>query len=135
MIIVSSCLAGLKTRYNGEANPNSRVIDLVSRGKAVPICPEQLGGLPTPRSCAIIINGDGDDVIQRKARVITEEGEDVTENFLRGAEETLKIAKLVGAREAILKNGSPSCGFGEKDGLGVTAALLKANGIKAVGVD
>lgn len=135
MIIVSSCLAGLKTRYNGEASPNSWVIELVSQGKAIPVCPEQSGGLPTPRNCATIIHGDGKDVIHGKARVLTEEGKDVTENFLRGARETLRIAKIVAAKEAVLKNGSPSCGCGHKSGLGVTAALLKANGIRVVGVD
>lgn len=138
MIIVSSCLAGLKTRHDGENSPNPRVIDLVRQGKAIPVCPEQLGGLPTPRPCAIIVDGNGEDVIQGEARVITEEGKDVTENFLRGAEGTLKIAKLVGADEAILKNGSPSCGceiVSQKGRFGVTAALLNANGITIAGAD
>lgn len=135
MILVSSCLAGLRTRYDGEAYPVSWVVELVSQGKAIPTCPEQLGGLPTPRPCAIIVDGDGEDVIDGKAKVLTENGEDVTENFLRGAHEVLKIAKLVGAHEAILKNGSPSCGCDKNARLGVTTALLKANGIKIVCVD
>lgn len=97
----------------------------------MPLCPEQLGGLPTPRLESQIVGGDGQDVLAGKAKVLMRDGKDVTYNFLRGAEETLKLAQLIGVKKAILKQGSPSCGFGEiyRDkkiikGRGVTAALL-----------
>ncbi len=128
MFIVSACLAGLNTRYDGESRPNKEVIDLVKKGEALPVCPEQLGGLPTPRKRSEIENGNGEDVLDGKTKVISEEGRDVTSNFICGAQETLKIAKLVGAKEALLKSNSPACS-------GVTAALLKRNGIKVKRTD
>ncbi len=130
MIIVSACLAGLRCRYDGAAKPCQEVIRLVAEGKAIPVCPEQLGGLPTPRVPAEINGG----------KVINREGVDVSAEFSRGAEESLKLAKLVGAAAAILKARSPSCGSGETydgsftgtlvSGDGVFAALCKANGIE-----
>lgn len=136
MLLVSSCLIGLKTRYDGNTNLNESVRELVELGGAIPVCPEQLGGLPTPRLSAEFRGGDGDDVLQGRARLANTDGEDVTAYFLRGAEETLRIAKMVGARRAIFKERSPSCGCrqvwidGElRDGCGVTSALLKRNGI------
>ncbi len=129
MIIVSACLANLRCRYDGAAKPCDEVIRLVSEGKAIPVCAEQLGGLPTPRAPAEI-SGD---------RVIREDGVDVTDAFSRGAQEALKIAKLVGAKSAILKARSPSCGSGKiydgsftgklVDGDGVFADLCKNNGM------
>ncbi|WP_432735151.1 DUF523 domain-containing protein [Maridesulfovibrio sp. FT414] len=130
MYIVSGCLAGLCCRYDGRDNADERVMGLVREGRAVPVCPEQLGGLPTPRpACEIVSN-----------RVLTEKGVDVTDNFLRGAEECLKLAKMVGARKAILKARSPSCGsgmvydgtFSSKlvEGDGLFAAILKREGIE-----
>jgi len=113
---------------------------MVEEGVAVPFCPEQAGGLTTPRSPSEIIGGDGMDVLQGKARVINDKGEDVTEAFVKGAEEALKLARLIGADTAILKSKSPSCGtkcvydgtFSGKlrEGMGVTAALLLSEGIK-----
>jgi uncharacterized protein YbbK (DUF523 family) len=129
MIIVSGCLAGLHCRYNGEAKPDKEVIRLVAEGKAVPVCPEQLGGLSTPRQPSEITKG----------RVFRKDGVDVTEEFQNGAREALKLAKMVNAKQAILKSRSPSCGSGKiydgtfsgllVDGNGVFAALCKANGI------
>jgi len=117
-------------------------LKLAKRERLVPVCPEQLGGLPTPREPAWIVGGDGSDVLKGGAKVISRSGGDVTENFRRGAEEALRIAKLFGAREAILKARSPSCGCGKirepfsfdklKEGDGVTAALLKKNGIRVI---
>ena len=107
----------------------------------LPICPEQLGGLSTPREQSRIVGGDGSDVLDRRAKVVMESGRDVTENFIKGAEESLKLARLFKAREAVLKTGSPSCGSGKihgnfserlKKGDGVTAALLKRSGIRVV---
>jgi uncharacterized protein YbbK (DUF523 family) len=102
---------------------------LVGEGKAIPVCPEQLGGLPTPRACAE----------QKGNRVLTKDGKDVTKEFANGAEEGLKVAKLCGCKEAILKSKSPSCGCGRVydgnftgnlvEGDGVFTRLLKQNGI------
>ena len=116
---------------------------LVAEGKAVPVCPECMGGLPTPRIPAEIAGGSGEDVLSGKARVIASDGKvrlDVTDAFVKGAEKALQAALEAGADEAILKANSPSCGFGtiydgtfsgaRKDGNGVAAALLSANGIK-----
>jgi len=129
-IIVSACLAGFNCRYNGTNKLNDRIKELVEKGEAIPVCPEQLGGMSTPR-----IRSE-----QEGEKVFNKNGEDVTEYFLRGANEVLRIAILYDCKEAILKSGSPSCGCGWvydgsftgtlKEGDGVTANLLKANGIK-----
>jgi uncharacterized protein YbbK (DUF523 family) len=117
MKLVSACLLGINTKYDGTNNKNEEIIKLAKEEILIPVCPEQLGGLPTPREFAEIKNG----------RVITKSGKDVTENFKKGAEEVLKIAKLFGIKEAILKSRSPSCGEN-----GVLASLLKRNGIKVI---
>ena len=125
MIICSQCLLGIKCRFDGESKTNAKVMKLVRREILFPVCPEQLGGLPTPREPAE----------QRNGRVFTISGRDVTENFQRGAEQVLQIANLLGVRFAILKQKSPSCGCGRIynghfsgtviEGDGVTTALLK----------
>ena len=142
MIMISACLAGVDCKYNGENNGFKEIVELVKSGKAVLVCPEQLGGLSTPRSPCEIIEGDGKDVLRGKAKVITKEGNDVTENFIKGAEETLKIAKLYGINKAVLKERSPSCGSSiiydgtftsqKRKGYGVAVALLKQNGIEVL---
>ena len=130
MMIVSACLAGFPCRYDGKARPCAQVVELVRAGKAIPVCPEQLGGLPTPRtSCEI-----------RDGRVVDAEGYDRTEAFRRGARAVLQIAQTYGATEALLQSRSPSCGSGRiydgsftktlTAGDGVTARLLKENGIQ-----
>jgi uncharacterized protein YbbK (DUF523 family) len=136
MILVSACLVGVNCKYNGKNNLNKKIRKLVKSGKAIPVCPEQLGGLPTPREPANL-TADGFDVLKGKAKVLTESGKDVTINFVKGAREVLKLAKLLGAKKAILKARSPSCGCGKTwisgkvaNGDGVTVALLKRNGIK-----
>lgn len=139
MKICSACLLGIKCRYDGKSKPNKKVLKMAKKEVLIPVCPEQLGGLPTPRETAEI-TGDGSKVLDKKAMVITKSGKDVTKNFVKGAEEVLKLAKLLGIKEAILKQKSPSCGCGEIfdgtfsgrliKGDGVTAALLKRNGIK-----
>ena len=108
----------------------------------VPVCPEQLGGLPTPRPPAEIVGGDGADVLDGAASVITVDGEDKTSEFLDGAHQTLEIATSQNATHAVLKSRSPSCGCGQiydgtftgklSDGDGVTAALLRRHGIQVV---
>lgn len=114
-IIVSACLAGVPCNYKGEAKPNSQVIDLVSLGKAIPVCPECLGGLSTPRSAAGI----------KEDKVVTKDGLDVTAEFIAGAQTVLRIAKENGCKLAILKARSPSCG---RDG--ITTQLLIENDIE-----
>jgi len=105
------------------------------------MCPEQLGGLPTPRVPARIVGGDGYDVLDGKTKLINEKNEDVTKNFVRGATEVLRIARLLNIEEAILESKSPSCGSGkvydEASGSsikcdGVLTALLKRNGIHVI---
>lgn len=145
MIIVSACLMGCCCRYDDKNNLKEDIARLVQEGKGIPVCPEQLGGLSTPRPPAEIIGGNGFDVIHGKARVVDVNGKDVTAQFIKGAKETLKIAQLVGAKSAILKQRSPSCGskeiydgsFSHKrtDGMGVTAALLTKNGITVADED
>lgn len=139
MILVSACLCGVHCKYNGGSNFNETVLKLMKEGKAMLACPEQLGGLTTPREPQEIHDGTGSDVLDGKAKVITKDEKDSTENFLKGAYETLKIAKEVDAKIAILKARSPSCGYGEiydgsflgkvREGNGVTAELLERNGI------
>jgi len=140
MIIVSGCLCGINCKYNGENNLNEKVLELLRKGEAIPVCPEQLGGQSTPRAAHEIISGTGADVLDGKARILGPEGDDVTEEFIRGAEETLKIAKECGAKTAILKARSPSCGKGmiydgtfsgnKIPGNGVAAELLMRHGIE-----
>lgn len=140
MLLVSSCLAGNKVRYDGNAQLDVRIQKLVEQKKAITVCPEVLGGLSTPREPAEIIGGDGQDVLAGKAKVLTQSGVDVTDAFIKGAYETLNIAQQFGAAFVILKENSPSCGGsmiydgtfqGQKViGNGVTAALLKQNDIK-----
>ena len=139
MILVSECLCGINCKYSGGNNINEKILKLVKEGKAVLVCPEQLGGLSTPRDPSEIKCGTAQDVLDGKAKVLSISGKDVTENYIKGAEEALKIAKLFGFSEAILKANSPSCGCGFVydgnfngnliEGNGVTAQLLLDNGI------
>lgn len=132
-ILVSACLLGVNCRYDGTGQMKEKIKKLMSDHQLVPVCPELLGGLKTPR-CPAERQGN---------RVVTREGEDVTAAYRRGAEETLKLGKLFGCSGAILKERSPSCGCGKiydgtftktlTDGDGVTAALLKAYGIPVFG--
>jgi uncharacterized protein YbbK (DUF523 family) len=134
--LVSACLIGLPTRYDGKVLGSVSLPEQFKGRILIPVCPEQLGGLPTPRPKQEFRDGSGFDVLAGKARVINEDGIDVTENFLRGARIACRIAELVGAKEAFLKDGSPSCGVtrvtvdgSEVTGLGVAAAALKQLGI------
>ena len=136
-IIVSACLLGKPCRYDGRSKPCDKIISLKERSdiKITEICPEQLGGLPTPREPSEIC---GDKVISRVGR-------DVTEPYERGAKEALKIALENGCDYAILKSRSPSCSpdgvydgsFSGKvtDGMGITAKLFRENGITVVSED
>lgn len=138
-LLVSACLAGLPCRYDGRSKPDPEVVALVDAGDAVPVCAEQLGGMGTPRPPAEIVGGDGHDVLAGRARVLTDSGEDVTEEFLRGARATADLARAHGVEAAILQARSPSCGCGRiydgshsgtlVEGDGVLAALLQTVGI------
>jgi len=139
LFIISACLAGYNCRYDGGNKRFPDLVEKVKSGDAIPLCPEQLGGLPTPRNSAQIIGGDGFDVLSGKARVMNLKGKDVTEQFLRGAGEVLKLARDMGAAGALLCDGSPSCGVehirrdgGKAEGMGVCAALLNSAGINVV---
>lgn len=101
-VLVSACLLGLYCRYDGRSESDARVVALAQRHIVVPVCPEQLGGLPTPR----------DPVELRQGRALTDKGVDLTEAFRRGAAQVETIARLTGARVAVLQPRSPSCGIG-----------------------
>jgi len=144
MDIASACLAGVKCRFDGEARPDEKIVELYQKGLVKLVCPECLAGLPAPRCPSEISGGDGADVLDGRARVRAEKGEDRTAEFLRGAHATLEIAKRCGAQRAYLKAKSPSCGCGRiydgtftgtlRSGDGVTTALLKRNGIQVIEV-
>jgi uncharacterized protein YbbK (DUF523 family) len=141
-VLVSACLLGLCTRFDGAHCRREEVIAACDGCVPVPVCPEQLGGLPTPRPPAEIMSGDGVDVLSGTARLLNDRGEDVTEHFLRGAEAAATIAEQLGIRRAILKEGSPSCGVqrikraGEDlAGEGVTTALLRQRGVSVQGIE
>ena len=134
-LLISACLLGVPCRYDGASKPVPRIELLTERFVLVPVCPEQLGGLPTPRTPAEKCG----------SCVLTRDGRDVTEYYLRGAEEALRIARITGCKAALLKAKSPSCGCGRiydgthtgtlTDGNGVTAELLMRNGISVCNED
>ena len=131
-ILVSACLLGVPCRYDGTGTADARILSLAQKYHLIPVCPEQLGGLPTPRPPAE----------RHDTRVLTRDERDCTAAFARGAEETLRLAKLFSCRIAILKANSPSCGSGQiYDGCfcgrlipgdGMTAALLKQIGARVL---
>ena len=132
MKLCSACLLGLACRYNGESVPYEKVLRLTEKEVLIPVCPEQMGGLSTPRPAVELKNG----------RAITSDGKDVTENFQAGARQVLEIARLYDIDTVILKQRSPSCGCGQVyngtfsgsvvPGNGITAKLLLENGIKVL---
>ena len=139
MILVSACLAGINCKYNGGNNYNEKVFNLVKEGKAIPVCPEQLGGLTTPREPSEI------KIIDNKRYVINSEKIDVTKEFEKGAEEVVALAKKLDIKKAILQTRSPSCGKGKiysgnfdrnlVDGNGILAGMLLRNGIEVINSD
>lgn len=138
-VLVSACLAGVPCRYDGAAKPDPAIISMVEAGRAIPVCAESAGGLPTPRPPAEIRGGDGTAVLSGVARVVTVDGEDVTDAFVEGARAVASLARERGARSAILQDKSPSCGARRiydgthhgrlVEGQGVLAAVLTAQGI------
>jgi len=142
VVLVSACLLGVCCRYNRKNAARNDAMALIDRFVCLPICPEQLGGLATPRSAATIESGDGGDVLAGKSRIVNEAGEDVTEAFIRGAEQARRIARQFHAQVAVLKEGSPSCGVdfitrgGERvRGCGVAAVVLRQCGIEVIGIE
>jgi len=132
MRLCSACLLGVSCRYDGKKKPNRKVIYLARKESLIPVCPEQLGGLVTPRSPSE----------RRGKKIIMKSGKNVTRQFKKGAEETLKITKVLGIKTAIMKQRSASCGSGEiydgtfkgkvVKGDGVTTELLKRHGIRVI---
>ncbi len=132
-ILVSACLLGESCRYDGKSKPCERVIALKNTYNLIPICPEVMGGLPTPRVPSEICG----------ERVLMKDGRDVTENYNRGAQKALEIARENACTVAILKEKSPSCGSGLihnglfdgglTPGDGIAAQLLKSEGIRVLG--
>ena len=128
--LVSACLIGLCTRYDGCSKPDTTCLQALQNFHYVPVCPEQLGGLPTPRIAAELTGGDGRDVLKGQASVINRQGIDLSDQFIAGAEAVLKIAQAQDIRLAMLKAGSPSCGLTPVPG--VTAALLLEHNIRVI---
>mgnify|MGYP001569835065 FL=1 len=144
VVLISSCLLGIASRYDGRDAKNKKLLESLKGFVLIPVCPEQLGGLPTPRKAAEIQKGRGKAALKgtgaparRAGRVLDETGQDVTKQFMKGAKETFKIMRLTNAGAIYLKEKSPSCGVtlikrnGKTvRGMGVTAAYLKTKGIK-----
>ena len=128
--LVSACLVGLCTRYDGKIRENPECLRQLQQAIRIPVCPEQLGGLPTPREAADIYGGDGTDVLAGTAKVISKSGIDCTDAFLLGAEQVLHLARLQNIRTAFLKARSPSCAVNGT--IGVTAALLRNAGLRLI---
>jgi len=143
-LLVSACLLGVNCTFNEEIRKNDGVLELAEKYHLIPICPEQLGGLSTPRTSQSIVNGTGHDVLAGKTTVITLKKEDETKAFIRGAKEALRIAQINNAELAVMRDKSPSCGsskiYNEPndsdrvliDGCGVATALLRENKIKVL---
>ena len=127
LILVSSCLAGLQTRYDNKITDHPRCREALEGCIWIPVCPEQLGGLPTPRRPADIVGGSGSEVLEGRARVVCDDGSDLTEHFVRGAQMVLEIASRQHVDKVFLKARSPSCGVTKT---GVTAALLQKHGFE-----
>jgi uncharacterized protein YbbK (DUF523 family) len=141
-LVISACLLGVACNHEGRGSPRAVVDELARRYRLVPVCPEVLGGLPTPRAAAELTGGDGGDVMAGTgdARVVNIDGDDVTAAYRRGAEAAVSVALAAGATRAVLKARSPSCGssavydgtFSRRlvPGRGVTAAALEAAGLE-----
>ena len=146
-ILVSACLIGAPVRYDGtgKALASPVLARWQAEGRLVTVCPEMLGGLPTPRPAAEISGGDGAAVLAGRARIRTRDGDDVTDAFVAGAEAALATAREAGCRFALLMPRSPSCGVRTihdgrfsgalVSGSGATAALLATAGLEVFGAD
>jgi uncharacterized protein YbbK (DUF523 family) len=128
LYLVSACLVGLCTRYDGTIKPNATCLDFLAGHNYIPVCPEQLGGLPTPRPAADIINGNGFNVLRGEASVCTKDGTNVSAPFIQGAKQVLQVAQSQAVTAVCLKARSPSCAV--HGCIGVTAALLSKHNFK-----
>ena len=142
-VLVSACLLGHACRFDGKDKLVRELLDALraEKAEAVPFCPEEAGGLGTPRPAAVLVGGDGEAVLDGTARVRNDRGEDVTTPFLEGARRALDAARVGGCQVAYLKERSPSCGCaqihtekGVVKGCGVTTALLRRAGIATISV-
>lgn len=138
-IVVSACLTGVCCRYDGGHRLDEKVLTVSREEELVPICPEQLGGLPIPRPPAEIVGGSGEDVLDGRAKIVDAEGRDITRQFLNGADEFLKIIRRRDIKKVIMKEKSPSCGVRRiyqngvlVPGKGVLTALLMRAGIEVI---
>ena len=148
-VLISACLLSIPCRYNGRMAESilDYSCDEIPQYQFIPVCPEQLGGLPTPRVPAEISGGDGFDVLddEKTGRVINKDGIDITDRFIDGARYTLQIARSIGATKMITQKNSPSCSCFKiyngdfsnklKDGKGVAAAYLEKNDIELIDID
>jgi uncharacterized protein YbbK (DUF523 family) len=143
-VLVSACLLGRACRYDGRHNDDRALArDLAAQGlRAVPFCPEEHGGLATPRPPAWIEARDAAAVLEGRDRVVTDAGADATAAFLAGAQGALELCRSEGIARAYLKERSPSCGVAATHvegravaGPGVTAELLRRNGVEVLGVE
>jgi uncharacterized protein YbbK (DUF523 family) len=141
-LLVSACLLGTCCNHEGGHSRSEALVRLGRNHALVPVCPELAGGLPVPRPAAEIVGGDGNDVLEGRARVVTHDGDDVTDAYVRGARHAVDLAVANGVTRAVLKARSPSCGptrvydgtftRTQRDGAGVTAAALRAAGVEVV---
>ncbi|MEW6264190.1 MAG: DUF523 domain-containing protein [Thermodesulfobacteriota bacterium] len=141
MILVSACLVGRPCRYDGRGALSPELVSDLAGRPWLAVCPEQLGGLATPRTPARLKGGDGEEVLSGRARVVDTAGQDVTGAFIHGAEAVLDLAVRLKVEICYLKDRSPSCGLtvssgesGPVKGPGVLAALLIRSGFKVVEV-
>lgn len=137
--MVSACLAGVPTRYDGKSRSYEPLLEFAQKLVIVPICPEILAGLGIPRLKRRFVYGDGADALKGDAGVIADDGSDSTEDFINGAQRALTICRLVGPDLILFKDGSPSCGVKRVDiegaktrGIGVTTALFMESGLRVV---
>ena len=131
-LLVSACLLGVNCKYSGGNNYNEKVLEYIKDYEVIPVCPEIMGGLPIPRNPSEIINN----------KIINNQGIDVTTEYTKGANETLKLAQLFNVKKALLKAKSPSCGKGKiydgtftgtiTEGNGITTDILESNGIEVI---
>jgi len=135
--LVSACLCGIPCRYDGNSKPVDRFVNMLREGKCVPFCPERLGGLTTPREPAVLTEGDGFAVLDGTGRVILRDAEgDITAEFVRGAELSVRYASALNPKSIYLKEKSPSCGVRCGENMpGVTAAALIRSGFRVEAVD
>lgn len=139
---MSACLIGVPCRYSGKSKLYQKSLSIYLEGETLAICPEIMAGLPTPRPACEIVGGEGKDVLAGNAKVIDENGNDYSQDFIRGAYEALEIVKKNNVKKVFLKSGSPSCGAQtiydgtfkgiKKPGSGVFGALLQKEGIEII---